>query len=240
MAKLQCAICENVIPLTASRYTTKDKFKICKSCLKQRKLNAVSIQQYSLNDLTDGNREKEVSNENANESRIQKQLSQLGILDTFGTKKELKALPEYINSDEDIKYVTSGFYENNTILLVLTNQRMLFLDKGLVYGVNKIEIPIDKINSVSYKKGLVLSNLKMFNGAAPIEVQNIANNTIEELTKEINNAIRNYNTPSNQSVNMIQNSFSAADEIKKFKELLDLGVITKEEFDLKKKDLLGI
>lgn len=35
-------------------------------------------------------------------------------------------------------------------------------------------------------------------------------------------------------------SVSAADELKKFKELLDIGVITKEEFDAKKKQLLGL
>lgn len=33
---------------------------------------------------------------------------------------------------------------------------------------------------------------------------------------------------------------SAADELKKFKELLDMGVITQEEFDVKKKQLLGL
>ncbi len=33
---------------------------------------------------------------------------------------------------------------------------------------------------------------------------------------------------------------STADEIKKFKELLDMGVITQEEFDAKKKELLGL
>ena len=33
---------------------------------------------------------------------------------------------------------------------------------------------------------------------------------------------------------------SAADEIKKYKELLDMGVITQEEFDAKKKQLLGL
>ncbi len=35
-------------------------------------------------------------------------------------------------------------------------------------------------------------------------------------------------------------SLSSADEIKKFKELLDSGVITQEEFDAKKKQLLGL
>ena len=33
---------------------------------------------------------------------------------------------------------------------------------------------------------------------------------------------------------------SAADELKKFKELLDMGAITQEEFDAKKKQLLGL
>ena len=33
---------------------------------------------------------------------------------------------------------------------------------------------------------------------------------------------------------------SAADELKKFKELLDIGIITQEEFDAKKKQLLGL
>lgn len=35
-------------------------------------------------------------------------------------------------------------------------------------------------------------------------------------------------------------AISAADELKKFKELLDSGVITQEEFDAKKKQLLGL
>ncbi|MDY5798016.1 MAG: SHOCT domain-containing protein, partial [Eubacteriales bacterium] len=32
----------------------------------------------------------------------------------------------------------------------------------------------------------------------------------------------------------------SADEIMKFKELLDSGVITQEEFDAKKKEILGV
>ena len=41
----------------------------------------------------------------------------------------------------------------------------------------------------------------------------------------------------NSSANPVQ---SVADEIKKYKELLDSGIITQEEFDAKKKLLLGI
>ena len=38
----------------------------------------------------------------------------------------------------------------------------------------------------------------------------------------------------------IQAALSPADELKKFKELLDLGIITQDEFDAKKKQLLGL
>ena len=38
----------------------------------------------------------------------------------------------------------------------------------------------------------------------------------------------------------IVNAISPAEELKKMKELLDLGIITQEEFDAKKKQLLGL
>ena len=43
-----------------------------------------------------------------------------------------------------------------------------------------------------------------------------------------------------QETHQSTQDFSVADELKKFKELLDNGVISQEEFDAKKKQLLGI
>lgn len=45
-------------------------------------------------------------------------------------------------------------------------------------------------------------------------------------------------TATNNTV--VQAALSPAEELKKFKELLDLGIITQEEFDTKKKQLLGL
>ncbi len=41
-------------------------------------------------------------------------------------------------------------------------------------------------------------------------------------------------------VEQSQNSLSAFDDIKQYKELLDLGIITQDEFNAKKKELLGL
>ncbi|MCD8150402.1 MAG: SHOCT domain-containing protein [Clostridiales bacterium] len=42
------------------------------------------------------------------------------------------------------------------------------------------------------------------------------------------------------SNNPTSNTFSNADEIKKYKELLDMGIISQDEFDMKKRQLLGL
>lgn len=61
---------------------------------------------------------------------------------------------------------------------------------------------------------------------------NIARNMLSML-----DVIKTYN---NRGVNVQQSSFSSsnADEIKKYKELLDIGAISQEEFELKKNQLL--
>ena len=44
----------------------------------------------------------------------------------------------------------------------------------------------------------------------------------------------------NQPASVVVNEKSPAEQIKEFKELLDMGIITQEEFDAKKKQLLGL
>ena len=57
---------------------------------------------------------------------------------------------------------------------------------------------------------------------------------VQELTEEEFSALQTKNNAAPVS------SVSNADELKKFKELLDMGIISQEEFDAKKKQLLGL
>ena len=59
--------------------------------------------------------------------------------------------------------------------------------------------------------------------------------------KRINDAIAAYKKASSApAAAVVVNNTSAADELKKFKELLDCGIISQEEFDTKKKQLLDL
>lgn len=68
-----------------------------------------------------------------------------------------------------------------------------------------------------------------------------ANEYTKELYMAINTAMNDYQSShqDNSPVTM-QAALSPAEELKKYKDLLDAGIITQDEFDAKKKQLLGL
>ncbi len=68
-----------------------------------------------------------------------------------------------------------------------------------------------------------------------------ANDYVKEIYSEIIKVFDEYKSKEdeNTGAQIIQQT-SSADELKKFKELLDMGVISQDEFDAKKKQLLGL
>ncbi|GAY74309.1 PH domain-containing protein [Lentilactobacillus kosonis] len=175
---------------------------------------------------------------------IQQQMIDANVNDLFGTKKEVKALPDILSDDEVIQYATSGFIGNSTVLVVLTQKRVIFIDKGLLYGIKSTEIPLDMVNGVSYEKGLVQGKVSVVNGAVTTEITNIAKDNastlsakIKETAESYKEVLRNNRNINNTSIDNIDNDI---DQIRKFKSLLDDGILTKDEFEAKKKQILGI
>lgn len=168
---------------------------------------------------------------------IQLMLKECGATDFWGTKKEVKELPNIIQEDEIITYATSGMLNGNTWLVVSTNKRVIFLDKGMIFGLKQIEIPLGKINSIGHKKGLILGEIEIWDGASKMNVTHVSKDTLVPFVNAVNKAREELNKPQAQIVNQ---QVSSADEILKFKALLDQGIITLEEFNKKKKELLGL
>jgi len=62
---------------------------------------------------------------------------------------------------------------------------------------------------------------------------------VEEMVKYLQDRLREVKSPKPQAATIV-NQVSAADELLKFKNLLDAGVLTQEEFDKKKAELLNM
>ena len=114
-----------------------------------------------------------------------------------------------------------------------------------VYGKTllgkRVDIPLDSISAVSLTF-VLLGGLSVASSSGRItfyyaehrnEIYSVLSNLLlerQQTKKEANNPV----------VTNIRQERSSADELKKFKDLLDSGVITQEEFDAKKKQLLGL
>ena len=70
-----------------------------------------------------------------------------------------------------------------------------------------------------------------------VEAQNIQI-PIEEFLNSSNQV--EYKYPTQKNTNKVDSQISTTEELKKYKELLDTGVITTDEFDKKKKQLLNL
>lgn len=66
------------------------------------------------------------------------------------------------------------------------------------------------------------------------------NNQINSSFEEIKKYIEDFNSNQNGNTTIVQNVKSPVEQVKELKELLDMGVISQEEFDKKKKELLDL
>lgn len=105
-----------------------------------------------------------------------------------------------------------------------------------IYGVAKfgkrVDLPIDSVSSVGVG---VFKSISVSSPSGTLVFTMITNR--DEVHKAISDLLVNRQSKSTLNPEIQQ---SAADELEKYKKLLDSGTITQAEFDAKKKQLLGL
>ncbi|SKA09986.1 Short C-terminal domain-containing protein [Cetobacterium ceti] len=172
---------------------------------------------------------------------ILKRIKELGQVDTFGTKKEIKELPNILFPDETIEYLMSGFLNGNTWLITCTNKRVLFLDKGLLFGCKQLETPLEKINSIQSNKGLILGSITIWDGAGPMKIDKVQKYSLQPFVTAVNNAKEALKKSS--TTHVVHHEEKKEDfiaQLEKLAELRERGIVTQEEFEAKKKQILNL
>lgn len=191
--------------------------------------------------LEDAMAENEVDKINKMDTsdKVKQELITAKVFDLTFVKKEIKALPEVLDDTETIKYACSGVLDGHTWLVVCTNKRVIFLNKNMVFGMDQKEIPLTVINAVSYSKQFVSGTVSITNGANVTGIEKINAVAAPIMAKTIREQMAAIKSPA-PSQTAVQPTPDIPDEIRKYKQLLDDDIITKEEFDAKKKELLNL
>lgn len=121
------------------------------------------------------------------------------------------------------------FWNGSTI--IVTNKRV----SGKTIMGRRVDIPITMISSVSYFSLARTVSIASSSGRLTFCIGNVV-----EVADEVNKLLITMQDNASNNSSSITNQVSSADELKQYKELLDSGVITQEEFDAKKKQLLGL
>lgn len=99
---------------------------------------------------------------------------------------------------------------------------------------------MDNINDITFKSGVLFGILTIdtiketFNIGLDKGSAKVINSTLHNVIDDLKNISI---TPEIKEIS--NDTFSIADELKKYKELLDMGVLTQEEFESQKNKLLN-
>ncbi|MBS2782699.1 PH domain-containing protein [Aeromonas salmonicida] len=160
--------------------------------------------------------------------------------DLFFTKKELAHLPEILLDGERVISFTSGMMDGNTWLITLTDKRIVFLDKGLLYGLKQVVIDLDKVNAVSGETGLLLGSISIQDGATTHTIKNVQKKTVVNFTNKIRDALEERKRPQSSHLTST-NSAEATDVISQLERLASLkekGILSQDEFEQQKSKLI--
>jgi hypothetical protein len=98
----------------------------------------------------------------------------------FIPRKEVRELPNVLAPSECVEQLTPGFYNGGIGLLVATNRRLIFLDKGMLYGLRVEDFHYDRISSIQYRTGLLLGEITIFASGNRAEISQVEKSMVRQ------------------------------------------------------------
>jgi hypothetical protein len=218
---------------------------VCSSCFK--KINNVNpsiafkLKNHSLADIKNLLEAKQNDSDlkNARLNEIKKQIQELKLsnISNYLGRKEINELPQILAESETIDNIAQGTYNNGQGILVSTNRRLVFVDKGLLYGLKVEDFPLDKITTIQYETGLLLGEIKIHTSGNIAKIDNVEKATARAFAEFVRNKL---SQPKETTAPIINNQPDVYDQLEKLAKLKEQGILMQEEFDTQKKKLLNL
>ena len=218
---------------------------VCSSCFKKiNNINpsiAFKLKNHSLADIKNllDAKQNDSDLKNARLNEIKKQIQELKLsnISNYLGRKEINELPQILAESETIDNIAQGTYNNGQGILVSTNRRLVFVDKGLLYGLKVEDFPLDKITTIQYETGLLLGEIKIHTSGNIAKIDNVEKATARAFAEFIRNKL---SQPKETTAPIIKNQPDVYDQLEKLAKLKEQGILTQEEFDTQKKKLLNL
>lgn len=155
----------------------------------------------------------------------------------FGGGREIKRLTEYLWEAEQVERMTTGAYGKGTGLIVLTDRRLLFVQHGIMSQTTE-DFPLDKVSSIQWSSGMMLGTITVFATGNKAEIKNVDKGDGKEIVDLVRHRLSDKTPPAAPAATG-GGGQDVYEQLRKLGELHTAGVLTDEEFEKKKADLLG-
>lgn len=157
-------------------------------------------------------------------------------------QKLSKKVYEHLEPDEEIIVAIKGAYETKIMgresarrgIFLATNKRIVFYAKKVV-GYDLEVFPYSTISSIEMSKGIMGHKITFFAAGNKATGKWISDKDIQKFVSEVKNRIGK----KEEKKAATEIATDIPTQIKKLSELKDQGILSEEEFEEKKKELLS-
>lgn len=171
--------------------------------------------------------------------KIKQELINAEVFDFWFNEKDISSLiDELIQSGDILQYAATGINERNkTTLIVVTERHLLLLSKKMFSKPILQVINLSDVKSISLQKYPFYGELCLVIGNNILKINSINKTSAPSLAEKIKQfSVNKYSYAADSK----ENIDTQIDQLKKLKELEDQGILTEEEFQAKKKQILGL
>lgn len=173
---------------------------------------------------------------------VREQIGSIDGASKFLGRKEIKELPKILWEDERVEMLVQGTYNAGNGVLVATNKRLVFVDKGI--GKLKVEdFPYDKLTSIQYETGWTMGTITMFASGNRAEIKNVVKdrckNFADYVRARITAASKHASAPRAAEPAVGNGGGDFVDRLERLARLKEQGILTDDEFQVQKQKLLN-
>lgn len=159
-------------------------------------------------------------------------------------QKQIDQAAKVLQPGEVVLDVTTGMIEVTRMdskksrkgAILVTDRRVILYTKKLG-GYEMYDHVYGHLTAIDYKKGMLYGSITLAASGAETRISQIPKDDVERIGKALRERIAEAHEQGQPGTGA---SVNAADEIRKFSELHDAGILTDDEFTAKKKQLLGL
>jgi hypothetical protein len=237
-----CIICNKELTTwnvpSKSVRVLKDGNEICSPCLQDlsNKVPGIQVKNFSKDEFLLEKNEFEIRVKKFDEKFIN---LRFGDVTNSVVKKAIKDIFPILLENEDIQgaaYMTDK--ESNMGAIFATNQRLICITRGLLIRTKIEDFPFSKINSIEITKGFLSSTIKIHVSGNTSEFSLIDKDSALKLVEYSRMKRDEPVQKTNLEIDNSNDSDKIISQIEKLSGLKDKGIISEEEFQVKKTELL--